>query len=1529
MMQFAHRMVGLQRRGVAAVVLAAGLLGMAAPAAAQNTVPDAELNVKAGPGDEKVSLHFKEPDDGGSPITRYEYRGKVATGSYPATWTRVPEFTGNVGATLDLFVVVESLAGGTALANGTEYAFQVRAVNGVGAGMPDEDTATPQVNVPATYTIGPEQGIIERRPLAPAPRVPADQHVSLLGAINDPDGIDAARNGIARFTYEWEWIRVRTGVETVIAGAGSGDRGERTTEYVLTPADVGSQIKARVRYRDDRYNAEEFVTALFPASGTILPAAACAAPTYTGGAAEIWQDELKIEDIDHADATPNRYGVFGSRMFTAGSNTYEIDGIYRETVGADADKLSFGLADKDLTGTDKNQLILYVCDEAYPLIDATLLPTRHNYLWPDTDDWSTYLTRTIHLAQDAVAPTVTRARISGASLTLTFSENLDDGSIPATTAFTVEVGGEPAQLEAGSTAVISGSTVTLTLAEAPPSSSRITVDYAQPGTGNLRDNARNETADFTATVTRPRPPPPPGDPPEFLSTPYVFDLQEGRDGSAVPVALGTVRARDPDGGSVVYALASGNSSRFAVDSASGAVTYIGPGEDLDSGPGQYALQVRATDSDGRSATAAVEIRVTPGNEAPLAVDDAAETAEDTPVTIAVLANDSDPDGDTLTVVEVSAPAHGTAVVADAGEVVYTPEPGYHGTDRFTYVVGDGSGLTAQAAVEVTVLAAPLTVDDAVETAEDTPVTIDVLANDSDPDGDTLTVVEVSAPAHGTAVLADAGEVVYTPEPDYHGTDRFTYVVRDESGLTTQAAVEVTVLPVNDPPLAVDDAAETAEDTPATIAVLANDSDPDGDTLTVVEVSAPAHGTATPADTGAVVYTPEPDYHGIDRFTYVVGDGSGLTAQAAVELTVLPVNDPPLATGVIPDQTLEAGDGPASLDLSPFFEDRDGDALGYTAVASDQAVALSLSGAALTLTVARPGAATVTVTAQDPGGLTATQAFLVTTSDRQAQGVVEDTLAALGRGHLASARATLGRRVETTGQEQSRVTVAGLHVPLGTGLGGVAAAGQAVAERWITGLAGSMPLRSGGWSGPGGGASPGALGAAGAPGAPGSPAGAFGIATAAAPFGAAGPAPLGAGASTTISSLSRLSPLGGGGQTDFLLALGSGQAGGGATQGQRWTVWGQLDLQAFEGERSPAARYDGDLRTAYVGVDARLGERWLAGVAVSRSRGDGDWNFGSSTGRLTTNLTSVQPYLRWSDGGTTIWATAGGGAGTAENERVLYGLQEESDLGLRLGLVEVRRRLATVGGGVELQLRGDASWARLATAAGDELIDALEVDAQQLRVGIDVRRPVRTAGGTLVEPFGEVHARHDGGSGQTGFGLEVAGGMRVARGVFRVEGMGRLLALHAADGYREHGGAVTLSVGDGARQPGLTLSLSPRWGAPAAASDALWQDQLFHRRAPGAPGARRDEQALDARVDYGLLLPAGGLLTPFGIYGQSQYGRRMQVGLLLSRVGPVGLEVSGERYALLDPGREEYRMSALGSITFGGADNVPAGMSAVK
>ena len=156
----------------------------------------------------------------------------------------------------------------------------------------------------------------------------------------------------------------------------------------------------------------------------------------------------------------------------------------------------------------------------------------------------------------------------------------------------------------------------------------------------------------------------------------------------------------------------------------------------------------------------------------------------------------------------------------------------------------------------------------------------------------------------------------------------------------------------------------------------------------------------------------------------MGDGSGLTAWAAVDVTVLPVNDPPLATGVIPDRTLDIEDEPVALDLIPFFADRDGDALVYTAVVSDQAVAVSLTGATLTLTATRPGTATVTVTAQDPGGLTATQAFMVTTTDHQEARSVKAWLARFGRTVANHAVEAVRGRMSSAQGPSRRVTLGG-------------------------------------------------------------------------------------------------------------------------------------------------------------------------------------------------------------------------------------------------------------------------------------------------------------------------------------------------------------------------------------------------------------------------------------------------------------------------------------------------------------------------
>ena len=144
------------------------------------------------------------------------------------------------------------------------------------------------------------------------------------------------------------------------------------------------------------------------------------------------------------------------------------------------------------------------------------------------------------------------------------------------------------------------------------------------------------------------------------------------------------------------------------------------------------------------------------------------------------------------------------------------------------------------------------------------------------------------------------------------------------------------------------------------------------------------------------------------------------------------------------------------------------------------------------------------------------------------------------------------------------------------------------------------------------------------------------------------------------------------------------------------------------------------------------------------------------------------------------------------------------------------------------------------------------------------------------PFGEAHARRDAGAGQTGTGLEVVVGTRLAQGWLRVDAQGRLLALHSASGYRERGVAVMLGIGSQDRE-GLSLSVSPRWGDAATGGGTLWQEQVWRSTLPEAA----DEWALDARGEYGMRLPGGRLLTWFGSLSQSAWGRRFSVG---GRVG---------------------------------------------
>ncbi|HDM8192512.1 TPA: tandem-95 repeat protein, partial [Vibrio harveyi] len=334
-----------------------------------------------------------------------------------------------------------------------------------------------------------------------------------------------------------------------------------------------------------------------------------------------------------------------------------------------------------------------------------------------------------------------------------------------------------------------------------------------------------------------------------------------------------------------------------------------------------------TISDGQlTDDATVAVTVNPVNDAPVAVDDTVTTDEDTAVTIDVLANDSDPENDQLTITNASVPAEqGTVAIVD-GKLVFTPAENFYGDATISYTISDGQ-LTDDATVAVTVNPvndAPVAVNDTVGTDEDTAVTIDVLANDSDPENDQLTITNASVPAEqGTVAIVD-GKLVFTPAENFNGDATISYTISDGQ-LTDDATVAVTVNPVNDAPVAVNDAVSTDEDTAVTIDVLANDSDPENDTLTITAASVPAEqGTVAIVD-GKLVFTPAENFNGDTTISYTISDGQ-LTDDATVAVTVNPVNDAPVAVN---DTVATDEDTAVTIDVLANDSDPENDQLTIT------------------------------------------------------------------------------------------------------------------------------------------------------------------------------------------------------------------------------------------------------------------------------------------------------------------------------------------------------------------------------------------------------------------------------------------------------------------------------------------------------------------------------------------------------------------------------------------------------------------------
>ena len=277
------------------------------------------------------------------------------------------------------------------------------------------------------------------------------------------------------------------------------------------------------------------------------------------------------------------------------------------------------------------------------------------------------------------------------------------------------------------------------------------------------------------------------------------------------------------------------------------------------------------------------------NNSPNAQNDSATTDQGENVSINVLNNDSDPDGDSLSISSVGNAGNGSVSI-NGTAILYSPDAGFFGTDSFTYTISDGNGGSATATVTVTVNQVitntpPVARNDSATTQQDQSVTINVLSNDSDADNDPLSISSVGSANNGN-VHVNGPSVVYTPNTGFYGNDSFTYSISDGNGGLATATVFVTVNQVisNTPPVARNDSATTQQDQSVTINVLSNDSDADNDPLSISAVGSANNGSVQ-VNGSTVVYTPNTGFYGTDSFTYTISDGNGGTDQANVTVTV--------------------------------------------------------------------------------------------------------------------------------------------------------------------------------------------------------------------------------------------------------------------------------------------------------------------------------------------------------------------------------------------------------------------------------------------------------------------------------------------------------------------------------------------------------------------------------------------------------------------------------------------------------------------
>ena len=821
--------------------------------------------------------------------------------------------------------------------------------------------------------------------------------------------------------------------------------------------------------------------------------------------------------------------------------------------------------------------------------------------------------------------------------------------------------------------------------------------------------------------------------------------------------------------------------------------------------GTLSIEVTATDGPDRSASATFALGVV--QAAPVAVDDEAAVAEGGTVRIDVLANDTDFDGDRLSVHLVEATSHGVVQINADGTVSYQHDDSETVGDQFRYRVHDGTADSGVATVTIAVGAvndAP-TADAGTDQVVAEETAVQLSGSGTDPEGEVLTY-QWSQVSGSTMALNDATSTApqFTAPTQLvaDATLVFELVVTDASGaVSAPDAVTITVeagdndAPVFDSASYAFELAENEAGQPTPIAlgrVLA--SDPEGEAVTYALTGA-ASRFALDATSGELTYIGAgEDAEATEGYalTAQAADPHGASASVPVRITIGNVDEPGSVTlttyepqiGQVVRAQLQDPDG-AATDVGWQWQ-RSADETRWDAIAGatqdDYTPVLDDNGQRLRAiaTYTDPARTTPLALASD-----ATEPVAVATED--ANRTRQLALAAVGRSVAEDVIEALNARMVAANRHESYVTVNG--------------------QRTVVGRTESEDT----------------------------------------------PRSAGTAARAQQAAEQRRHPLD---NSAFQLAI---------NETNELTLWGRGALNSFNSrpDQAGALTLSSQLGFGYLGIDyRRAGAATGVGMMLLRNQGALDYQ---STfidkDNATLTLTNVLPYVHWRPkAGVDVWSLVGYGQGEVEVLNV-------DPVRLRMAAAGLRYDLRALGR-VQLAAKTDVFAVQLTPAAG------AGSTAQRLRLALESRMHWRVAAYGSLQPNVELGVRWDGGDGETGPGAEVAGGMTYTdeRYGLHVEARGRRLLAHRAEQMGLWGGSLMVRRQSADRR-GLQVALGPSWGEADSQVESLWRGQLM-----GAAGTEPSwtPSELTLTSGYGLSLSAASQLTPFVEAGTGRM-QRLRVG----------------------------------------------------